>query len=398
MLSVNGSCSQTREVAMRRALLLFLLMIFLPATVSAQLQIGKRVTMRAGTPEDRALTEINNATDAAKKLQLLDKFLAEFGQGDLAIAAYEIYMTHYAAEKNYDKAFEYGEKILQVDPDSFGAASTLLRLAQEKGDTAKMFDYGDKVGEILQRFMAAPAREGTSAEEWRQQKIDTVATLADQINYVQYTLFNTAYQAPDPAQRAVLLERYVKCFPDSQYTSTAQSLVAASYRQSQNYPKMLEFANGILVRDPNNVGMMLLLADYWSEKAEELDKAEGYAKKSLDLLAKAEKPAQVTEEQWTQQKSVQQGLAQAALGQIYVNQNKLPLAVEAFKAAAQFVKSDPGSYACNLYRLGFTYARMKNNVEARKALTEAAAIEGPCKEMAQDTLTKVGAGPAKKRR
>jgi hypothetical protein len=47
--------------------------------------------------------------------------------------------------------------------------------------------------------------------------------------------------------------------------------------------------------------MLLLLADYYSEKGEQLDKAESYAKKAVSLLGTAKKPDGFTDEQWKQQ-------------------------------------------------------------------------------------------------
>jgi tetratricopeptide (TPR) repeat protein len=261
-----------------------------------------------------------------------------------------------------------------------------------------MFTYGEQAGQIVQRFKALPPPEGTPADLWERQKADTVAGIADQSNYVAYVLFSTANQTNDAGQRAALLERFVVAFPDSPYTATAQQLVAAAYQQAQNFPKMLEFANGVLTRDPNNIGMLLLLADHLSTSGEQIEKAEANAKKALELLAAAQKPAGLTDEQWAQQKALQQGLAQSALGQVYIHQKKLLQAVEAFKAANPLLKSDSSTYGRNLYRLGFTYALMKNVAEARKVLTEAVSVDSPYKGPAQETLAKLGAAPAKKRR
>jgi len=85
-------------------------------------------------------------------------------------------------------------------------------------------------------------------------------------------------------------------------------VAAASYLQAQNAPKMLEVANGLLAKDPSNLGMLLLLSDYYCDKADQLAKAEAYAKKALSVLDTSAKPEGVTDEQWTQQKSLQKGL------------------------------------------------------------------------------------------
>ncbi len=127
----------------RNLIILFALFLVLAPAQAQQGRIGKNVMLSAGSPEDKALTAVTEATDPAKKLELLDKWLAEFGKGDLAILAYEIYVVHYTVEKNYDKAFEYGEKVFALDPDAINMAISMIRLASEKPDVERVFTYGE---------------------------------------------------------------------------------------------------------------------------------------------------------------------------------------------------------------------------------------------------------------
>jgi len=386
-----------QEATMRRSLILVLaISVLLVAQAGAQ--IGKRVIIQAGTPEDKAISEINAATDPAQKLALIEKFLAEHGQGDMAIVAYELYVSHYLAEKNFDKVSGYCEKILSIDPDNFPAGVNLVRAAQEKGDQAKLFAAGERVGAILARHKAKPAPNGVDAAAWEQQKANALAEARDNITYVQYVLFSSAYQTRDPAAKAALFERFLAAFPDSPYGANAQTMVVAAYQQAQNYPKMLEFGRGVLARDANNIGMLLLLADYFSERGEQLDKAEEYSKKALELLASAQKPAEVTDEQWQKQLSLQRGLAWTALGQVYIARKRVAQALEALRTAAPLLKSDPVTYARNQYRMGFALLNLNRISEARAALAEAAAINSPYRNLAQEKLSSLpGGAPAKKR-
>ncbi len=373
------------------------LAVFAALALPTQAQIGKRVTVRAGSPEDKALAEINAAAAPAQKLALIDKFLAEYGKSDMAIVAYELYISHYQAEKNPDKVIEYAEKLLSADPENFAAGVNLVRAEQEKGDPQKLFAAGERVGGILARYKAEPPPEGTSASEWEQQKARALAEAQENINYVQYALFSAGYQARDPAARAALFERFAAAFPDSPYTANAQALVAAAYQQAQNYPKMLDYGQKILARDAGNLGTLLLLADYYSERGEQLDKAEQYAKKALDLLGAAQKPKGLTDEQWQKELALQKGLAWTALGQVYINRRRDAQALEAFRNATPLLKPDPVTYARNQYRMGFALLNLKRIAEARAALTEAASIESPYRPLAQEKLKTLPAAPAKKR-
>jgi tetratricopeptide (TPR) repeat protein len=384
---------------MRRVCVLTIALLGFVAAAAAQVPIGKRVSIRAGTPEDRALLAITSATDPAQKLDLIEKFLAEFGRGEMALVAYELYIAHYTQAKDYGKVYEYGEKSLALDPDGFSVAVSLFRAAQEQGDAARLFDYGSRVGQILQRFQARPAPEGVNAEDWQGQKATTLTDEHDTINYVEYTLFSTAYNNSNPAAKAAQLEQFADAFPDSSYAANAQALAGATYLQMNQPQKMVAFAEKVLARDSQNVGMMVMLADHWSERGEELDKAEEYAGKVIAALAAAQAPEGADAEQWTRQKDLQLGLAHSALGQVHIRQTRNAQAVESFRAAAPLLKPDAFSYSRNQYRLGFALINLKRMSEARVAFMESAAADTPFRPLAQEKIKTLPAGqPAKRRR
>ena len=367
----------------------------LPA--SAQ-QIGKYVPIDAGSEADRSMKEINAASDPAAKLALIDKFSSGPGaQGDMAIVADDLYVNYYLAQKNYDKVFEYGDKLAALDPDNFNNAVNLVRAAAEKGDSAKLAGYGDKAGAILQRFEAAPPPNGTDAAKWEDEKKHTLDSNHDLIVYAEELVYNGAYKTPDPGQRAELLTRFAKAFPDSPYAVPAMGVAATSYQQSQNTPKMLEVAGGLLAKDPNNLGMLLLLSDYYGEKGEQLAKAEEFAKKAAGLADAAPKPDGVSDDQWTREKALQKGLALSALGQINLQKKENALAVQNFVAAAPLLKANEASYGRNQYRLGFAYLNLRKTADARQALSEAASAKGPYQPLAEEKLKSLPATPHRRR-
>lgn len=375
----------------------FFLLLGFACLLHAQ-QIGKFVPIQAGSEADHAVTEISAAADPAQKLALIDKFAAGPGkEGDLPILVNGLYVDHYISQKNYDKAFEYGDKLFALDPDNFSNAMNMIRAASEKGDLDRLASYAEKAGGILKRYKEAPAPAGTSDTAWEDQKARTLESNKDGITYIQQAVFSGAYQNKDAGKRAGALVRFAQMFPDSPYANQALGVAATAYQQAQNAQKMLEVANGLLARDPNNVGMLLLLADYYSEKGEQLDKAEAYAKKAIAVLGTAKKPEGVTDEQWMQQSALQKGLALGSLGQVNIEKKDNAQAVVNLKAAAALVKSDDVSYARNQYRLGFALLNLKRNAEAKDAFTQAASVNSPYKALAQEKL-KAASGAAARRK
>lgn len=350
-------------------------------------QIGKYVPIQAGSDVDHALNEISATTDPAQKLVLIQKFAEGPGKdGDYPLVADGLFVDYYLGQKNYDKAFEYGDKVFALDADNFPNALSMVRAAAEKGDVDKLSSYGEKAGGIIQRFKAAPAPEGTPAANWDEQKTRTLEANKDSFVYVQQLVFSGVYQAKEPAKRAELLVKFAKAFPDSAFATQALGIAATAYQQAQNTAKMLEVANGLLAKDPNDVGMLLLLSDYYGEKGEQLDKAETYAKKAISTLESAKKPEGVTDDQWARQKGLQKGLALSSLGQVNIEKKDNAQAVENLKAAGPLVKPDDGSYARNQYRLGFALLNLKKNAEAKEAFTQAASVNSPYKALAQEKL------------
>jgi len=375
--------------------LLFAMGIACTANPTGAQQIGKFVPIPANSDADHALTEINATADPARKLALIDKFAAS-AQGDMAILADDQYVNYYIAAKNYDRAFEYGDKLFALDPDNFSNGVNMVRAAQGKGDVNRMFSYGEKTAQILQRYKEQTTPEGMNQATWDSQKTQTLQDVRETVVYMEQLLVDGANRTTDAAKRAALLVRFAQLFPDSPFASQALGVAAASYRQTQSTAKMLSVANDLLAKDPDNLGMLLLLADYYSEKGEQLDKAEGYAKKSVALLETAKKPDGVTDEQWKQQSALQKGLALSALGQVNIEKKNNAQAVDNLKAAAPLLKSDEGSYARNQYRLGFALLNLKRVPEAKAAFTDAASVNSPYKALAQEKLKALPATAANK--
>jgi tetratricopeptide (TPR) repeat protein len=387
-----------QEGTMRKVFVIVAIAFTLSAAGSARAQLVRGTTIHAGSPEDQAMDAISAATDPAQKLALIDKFMADYGQGDMAIIANELYVSYYADAKDYAKMADYSQKILAADPDNFNAAIHLARAESELGNIAALFDAGEKMNAIIVRYKAQKPPADAIASEWQSRHDQALADQHDQIEYVRNILANAVFRSQTPAEQAAYGERFAADFPDSPYAASCEFLAARAYQQLQNAPKMIAASDRVLSMDPNNVDALILLADYYSDKGVELDKADADAKKAIELLPTTKKPDNFTDDQWRKQISLQTGIALSAEGQVLINRNDLDGAQAAFQKASPLLKENTFAYARNLYRLGFTYARLKKVPEATAALTEAASLNTPFKALAQQTLQQLqtSSAPAKK--
>lgn len=354
-------------------------------------QIGKTIIIPAGSEMDHQLSEINAAMDPAQKLKLLDAFAAAHTDADAQILITEQYVNYYIGAKQYDKAFQYGDKLFALDPDNFANAVNMVRAANESGDTNRLFAAGEKDGGILQRFKAQAAPEGTSPEAWKAQQEQKLEAIKDNQAYIEQSLMNAAFHQKDAATKAGLLVRFASFFPDSPNSVQALGNAAVLYQQAQNRSKMLETANSVLAKDPENLGMLLLLADDYSEKNEKLDKAEEYAKKATAVCDTAKRPDNVSDDDWKKQINLQKGLAFSALGQVDLQKKANDTAVAHLTKAAPLLKDNNTMYARNQYRLGFAYLNLKKNAEAKQAFTDAASVDSPYRGPAQEKLKGIAA-------
>jgi len=368
--------------------LVLLLAIFAPASMA---QLGKTVPIPIGSDEARQLEAISAATDPAAKLKLIDDFFAAHPDDDFQILADEQYVNYYITAKQYDKAFEYGDKLWARDPDNYANGVNMVRAANEKGDTERVIAYSEKTNGMLQKYKAAPAPEGTSAEYWNQRKQQKLEQAKDDQDYIEQSMLNAAYQTADPAKKADFLTRYAKSFPDSPNAQRALIGAAYAYQQAKDPQKVQELANGVLAKDPNNIGMLLALADIYSEAGTQLDKAEEYAKKVGTLCDVAKKPENVSDEDWKKQNDLQKGLALSALGQMSLEKKDSVGAVKNFLSATPLLKADATSYARNQYRLGYAYVNLKKKPEAIQAFKDAASVDSPYKETAAEKAKELSA-------
>src|SRR5579883_3390968 len=146
-----------------------------PFVTPLRAQIGKTVLVTAGS-------------DADHQLKLLDAFAAAHSEPDYQILADEQYVNYYLNAKQYDKVYDYGQKLYALDPDNFENAVSMVRAANEQGDPNRLFAEGEKAGAILQRFKAQPPPAGTNLTDWKAQQQQTLEAIKENQDYIEESL------------------------------------------------------------------------------------------------------------------------------------------------------------------------------------------------------------------
>lgn len=379
---------------MKRALVVGLWVCL--GAVEGVAQLGKTVTIAAGTPEDRALLTIEQETDPAKRVELLEKFVQEFA-GDARLLGYRRLQASYLSAGELDKAIGSGLQALKLDASDFSTLANLTRAFAQKQDAAQAFSYGLLAVGLVQRLKGMAPPEGTGADVWENFKANLLEQAQPDYQFLEYTLYQLASQQTDPATQGALFERYIDAFADSGYLPAAYQVCFGAYQRAGDADKVLEVGEGALAKNPDNLLVILLVADGLSELGKHLERAEALAQRIPELADKAARPETQSEEQWAQQKNTWKGVALSIQGQILLHREKTLEATAKFREAEPLLAPQSGvALARNLYREGYAYAKLGRLDPARRALMQAVAIESPYKAVAQELLNKVNEARAKR--
>jgi tetratricopeptide (TPR) repeat protein len=209
-----------------------------------------------------------------------------------------------------------------------------------------------------------------------------------------------AYQdspAADVKKKIELGEAFVQKYPQSRYLPIIYNTLTSAYMQTGQVQKMEEVGDKEVELNPNDVQVMAVLGQtipraLKSTKQDpqtELDKAERYSKRAIEVTPTLPKPEALTEESFTNAKNMTLAMAHSGLGLIYIQRGKY---AEAIPELEQSVKIDPTPDFVNYYLLGLANLRTLHFEDAAAAYTKCAATPGQMQQACQK-----GAEEAKKR-
>jgi tetratricopeptide (TPR) repeat protein len=359
----------------------------------SQAQID-RIVIPAGTPEDQSIQEISKENDVQKKITRYEEFLQKYSSNPAAVA-YGNWQISQAYQGNGDlpKALEFGDKALAASPHNMDILISQAGIAQQLKDDGKIIDYAEKGGLAFEGVAQQPKPDGTSDEDFKASILSDQDSLKSGHAFLESLGFNAITDEKDAKKRMSYIERYTAAFPNSQFQEQVSqyAMYTLGPGQLNDSARLVAFGEKSLAANPNSMPVLLMLANTYVEETKPASwgKAAAYSQKVIGLAKANEANADRT-------RKLSAGVAHSTLGYAYMKQDKTTAAIPELRSASAFLKGqDDVAYATALYRLGYAYAKVSKNTEAREVLSEAVKIQGPLQQPSRELLEKVNAARAK---
>jgi tetratricopeptide (TPR) repeat protein len=369
-----------------------LLVAFLLAVAPLSFTQIENIVIPAGTPEDQALQAITKEPDDQKKLAMYEDFLKQFSSNPAAVAYGNWQLAQaYQGAGDLQKALDYGDKALASAPHSLDILVSQASIAQQLKNHAKLLDYAVRGGEVYNSIGKAAKPEGVSGQDFATHVQEQKDGAKSSYEFLEAAAFNVIVDETNAKARMNDIDRFTPAFPNSHFDEPVASYAMMSLSELKDTTRVVAYGEKALAANPNNLPALLLLAGTYVEdpKPGGVAKAVTYAQRAV-AAAKADAPDA------DRTRKLSAGVAHSTLGYAYMKQEKTLGAITELKSATALLKGvDDQQYAVALYRLGYAYAKLSHNTEAREVLLEAAKIPGPVQPLSQDLLAKVNAARAK---
>jgi len=359
-------------------------------SVALHAQVNK-ISIAAGTPEDKDLIAIGNEPDAQKKIAMYQDFLTKYASNPSAVAYADRQLSQsYQSSGDLGKALDCGDKAMAASPNNLDILMSQVTIAQQSKDNSKVFQYANAGGEAYDSIDKQTKPSGMSDEQFASSVAEDKDTNKNAYEFFQNAAFGSIGAETDAKSRMDKIEKFGATFPKSGMDEQLTSYALLSLSELKDAPRLIAYGEKAVAANPNNMAAMLMLANTYVDSAEPgaLNKAAKYAGQAI-LVAKADQPDA------DKSRKISAGVAHSTLGRVYAKQQKTMPSITELKAATILLKGqDEQQYAVAAYFLGWDYAKQKRLSEARAVLSDAASIPGPMQQSTKELLGKVNSARA----
>ncbi len=175
----------------------------------------------------------------------------------------------------------------------------------------------------------------------------------------EYDAFNAMMTEKDPNKKISLAEAFLQKYSNSDFKSGAHLTEMQAYFQLGKSDQAIEAGKKVLEADPDNLDALAFLSYVFPfvfkaddpDATSKLSRADSDAHHGLDVLQKLQKPANVTDEQFSQYVKPKRAVFNGAVGFVALQRKDYPNAITALRAA---VDDNPAN-VYTFYRLGLAY-------------------------------------------
>jgi tetratricopeptide (TPR) repeat protein len=191
----------------------------------------------------------------------------------------------------------------------------------------------------------------------------------------------------DPDTRIRLGEAFVQKYPSSRYAESVYAGLTQAYSAKQDLKNFYARGDKALSLNPDDAAVLVIVG--WmiphdldpasAEAAQNLDKAERYEKHAIEIIPTQPKPANMTDDQFSQSKSALLSEAHSGLGLVYFRRGDSEGSVKELQLAAS---PDP----TDLFVLGLGLQSLSRYAEAADAFNRCgqvpSSLQDRCKQSA----------------
>lgn len=332
------------------------------------------------TKDGLLIEHILQEQDPAERLRYLEQFAAQYPSHSAIPWIFDQLQPAYFEAKEYDQAIRIGGLRLAIEPDNMDAAKIALRAADAKRDPEEIIKWADRLWSVAAAFNGkgpAGAKQTTEAGQNR--------------DYAEFCLYTAAAQSTDPKARLALFQDLERRNPATRFVSSFPVEYFQIYRALGDEEKTVEMAEAGLKTDPGNIEMLLAVAQHHFRKdgAKERQEAIALSERLIDAVEKAQRPRQVSEEEWSKKQAETLGLAYYMAGMASSLSNNFRQADRMLRQALPHMQENDTQTAALLYHLGMANYRLAESgtdrsrpVDAVRFLRRCAAIHSPYQEQA----------------
>jgi tetratricopeptide (TPR) repeat protein len=207
--------------------------------------------------------------------------------------------------------------------------------------------------------------------------------------------FKTVQQTTDVPKKIQLSEEFVQKYPQSRYRPAVYQNLVSGYFQTQQIPKMLDAGEKEIALAPNDAPVLALMGQTIARSidpkgpnaVEQLQKAEQYSKRAIQVTPTLQKPENLTDEAFDNAKSDTLAMAHGGLGLVYIREGKFSDAIPELEESVK-VDKHPEPDPVNYYLLGVADKQTSHFDKAAQAFGKCASVQSTlqekCKSSEQD--------------